>query len=87
MKRGDWFKKFNSSKISPGNKEIYYHIVDIRDDEKVMLDEYIYFTLLKKPVKNTKKPAAYPMKWLLEQVIGNNLYPVERDHIPFILSF
>ena len=87
MKRGDWFKKFNSSEKAPGDKETYYHIVDLLEDEKVLMDEYLYFTTLKKPVKNTKKPAEYPLKWLLEQVIGNNLYPVERDHVPFILNF
>ena len=85
MQRGDWYKSFISSESPVRTIEIYYHITDIINDEILLVDEYTYYLNLRKYVKISKTPARFKSKWWLEQIIRNNVYPVEKGKIPFIL--
>ena len=85
MQRGDWYKTFTASESPIQGTETYYRIVDIVNDDVLLIDEYTYYMNLRKYIKNSKTPVQRPWKWWLEQNIQNNIYPVEREQVPFIL--
>ena len=85
MQRGDWYKAFTASESTINTKEIYYHIVDVAEDEELLIDEYTYYPVLRKYAKASAAPVSRTSKWWLEQIIQNNVYRVEREKVPFIL--
>jgi len=87
MTRGEWYKTFRSSEKQSEAQETYFHIVEIDDDEIILVDEYIYYKLMRKLIKQTKKPYTYTSKKWLEQIIQNNVYLVEKEQLPFLLHF
>ncbi len=87
MNRGEWYKSFGSSDNSVNPTEAYYHIVDIENDSRVLVDEYTYYVLLKKLVKTTKTPVVHTSKGWLEQIIHNDVYLIDKEQVPFLLHF
>ena len=85
MKPGDWYKQFGSEEKRHDTFEIYYHVIDVRDDV-LLLDEYGFYTHLKRLVKRNKTPLTYQMKEWLEENINNNVYEVPKENLPFYLS-
>jgi len=85
MQRGDWYKSFTASESPMKVAETYYRIVEVIDDDTLLVDEYTYYLNLKKYIKTSKTPVQRTSKWWLEQNIQNNIYPIEREKVPFIL--
>ncbi|MEW5815351.1 MAG: hypothetical protein AB1798_08175 [Spirochaetota bacterium] len=87
MKPGEWYKTFGTSTTPRGEIHTYYHIIDIIDDEKLHVDSYEYYILTKRLIKTSSKRVEFPFKWWLEQIIQNNIHPVPREELPFLLTF
>jgi len=87
MTRGEWYKTFTASEKTNEDQETYFHIVEIDDDETVLIDEYIYYKIMRKLIKQTKNPYSYSLKQWLEQIIQNNVYLVDKEKLPFLLHF
>jgi hypothetical protein len=78
MREGDWYKKFG------GRITItYYHILEIVAEEEVRVEVFRYHFALKKVLD--QKVVTYDVKWMMEQIIRNNLYSLPREAVPFLL--
>jgi hypothetical protein len=78
MKEGDWYKKFGE-RIT----ETYYHILEIVAEETVRVERFRYHTALKKVLD--QEVVTYDVKWMMEQIIQNNLYYLPREAVPFLM--
>lgn len=78
MWEGDWYKGF-------GNRitTMYYRIIEILAEEKVRVERFEYHNARKKVVH--QEVLEYDVKWMMEQIIQNEIYLLPREAVPFLL--